>query len=246
MRHVQDFSGNAYLLNDPDTVFAAQVKVDLNRITINTDGTEIGSWRHDEVTITDVKDHIHLTADGETLVIDMDGRDFFLDLLGIAPSEQTRSRRRRRENKEWEAERQPATFSIANLKERALADSADPLDRRLAILMGGAAIVMLVGAALTWGPYRLLDPGSFPISRLLAGFGGLGGLLALYLAYFDRSRFTGSAAAVAAGVVSFAIVYLYARSARLGVGCVLVLIGSQLLTVVGVIGIFGRRTPSSE
>ena len=53
-----------------------------------------------------------------------------------------------------------------------------------------------------------MDPGSFPIGRLLAGFGGLGGVLALYLAYFDRSRITGSAAAIAAGVVTFSVVYL--------------------------------------
>jgi hypothetical protein len=112
--------------------------------------------------------------------------------------------------------------------------------------MGAAAILILAGAALTWGPFRLMDPGSFPIGRLLAGFGGLGGLLALYLAYFDRSRVTGSAAAIAAGIVTFCIVYLYARAARLGIGFLLVLVGSQTLVAVGVLGLFGRDDDTEE
>ena len=83
MRFVQDFSGTAFLQSDPDTVFTARVRVDLNRISIDADGTEIGSWRHDAVAVSPVKDKVHLTADGETLVIDLEGQEFFLDLLGV-------------------------------------------------------------------------------------------------------------------------------------------------------------------
>ncbi len=35
--------------------------------------------------------------------------------------------------------------------------------------------------------------------------------------------------------------YLYAREARLGIGFVLALLGSQALMTVGVLGILGRR-----
>ena len=102
-------------------------------------------------------------------------------------------------------------------------------------------MLILGGAALTWGPFRLMDPGSFPIARLLAGFGGLGAILAVYLGHFDRNRVAGSAAAIAAGVVTFCIVSLYARSARLGIGFILALLGSQALVAAGVLGM--RQSP---
>ena len=242
---MHDFYGTVFLRDDPDSVLDAKVIVDLNRIVIKADGAEIGSWRHADVKVKRVKEQIFLEADGEMLVLELDGREFFLDLLGVSDTNTKKSRRSRRRDAEYEAEKKPG-FSIAELKDRALEDTADPIDRRLAIAMGAASLFILLGAALTWGPFRLMDPGSFPIGRLLAGFGGLGGVLALYLAYFDRSRITGSAAAIAAGVVTFSSVYLYSRSARLGIGFMLALLGSQALVTVGFLGLMNRGASNDE
>ena len=235
---MHDFYGTVFLINEPDSVLDAKVTVDLNRVVIQADGTEIGAWRHADVEVKTVKGQVLLNADDETLVLELEGQDFFLDLLGVKDAEPT-SRRRRKAKTDYSKERK-APLSLANVKEMALDAGADQVDRRLAIAMTVAALAILAGAALTWGPFRLLDPGSFPIGRLLAAFGGFGGLLAVYLAYFDRSRVTGSAAAVAAGIVTFVIIYLYARSARLGIGFVLALLGSQALVTVGVLGMMGR------
>ncbi len=241
---MQRFTGSAYLIDDPDSVFTAEVDLDLNRITVKADGTEIGSWKQADVTVARTKDRVHLTADGDTLVLDLEARDFFLDMFNVDEAQPTKRRRRRAAAPDYEAEgRKP--FSLADVKTQMLEDTADQIDQRVAGLMAAAAVAVLLGAALTWGPFRLLDPGSFPIGRILAAFGGLGGLVGVYLAYFDRSRVTGSAAAIAAGLVTFCILYLYARAAHLGIGFVLALLGSQALIAAGVVGML-RRSSSDD
>lgn len=236
---MHEFIGTTYLLTEPNTILDARVKVDLSTIAVLADGTEVGSWRHDEVQASRVDKVVHLTASGETLVLELEDPGFLLDLLGVDdPGPAGKKRKRAQPNYSSDSKHTP--FSLADPKTEVLEDNSGRLDRRLAILMGAAAAVILLGAALSWGPFRILDPDSLPIGRLLAGFGGLGGLLALYLAYFDRSRVAGSAAAIAAGVVTFAIVYIYARSARLGIGFILALLGSQALVAVGVVGMTRR------
>jgi hypothetical protein len=237
---VHDFYGTASLLDEPDSGFDAKVTVDLNRVIIQTDDTEIGAWRHSDLDVKKVEGQVHLKADDDILILELEGQEFFLDLLAGAATE-TRSSRRQRRKKDPEKGRQKSTpLSLADTEQIAREAVADQIDRRLAIAMGVAALVVLLGAALTWGPFRLLDPGSFPISRLLAGAGGLAGLLGLYLSYFDRNRAMGSIAAVTAGIVTFCIVFLYARAARLGIGFILVLLGSQALIAVGVLGMRDR------
>jgi hypothetical protein len=81
-----------------------------------------------------------------------------------------------------------------------------------------------------------MDPGSFPIGRALAGFGGLAALVGLYLATFDARRETGSAVAIAAGIIVLIVIYLYTRAAHLGFGFVLALLGSIALIVIGAVG----------
>ncbi len=247
---MHDFHGTVFLLDNPDSVIDAKVTVDLNRIVIRMDDAEIGSWLHSDVEIKPVEDRVHLVADGETLVLALDGQDFFQDLLGVSEPEQKKSRRQQRQQRkqvDYEAERR-TTFSLANLKEQALADSADPIDKRIAIVMGLGAALVLAGAALTWGPFRFMEPGSFPIGRVLAAYGGLGGLIGLYLAYFDRNGISGSAAAISAGIVTFCVIFAYTRVARLGIGFVLTLLGSQALIAAGAAGIMshGRREDAGD
>ena len=239
LQHVQRFTGTAHLLDDPDGVFNAEVDLDLNNITVKADGTEIGTWKQAQLSVARAKDQVHLTADGETLVLDLDQRDFFLDMLGVEEPKPSQSRRQHSRTANFEEEGHKP-FSLADIKREMLETTAQQIDRRLAMFMGGAAVVILIGAALTWGPFRILDSGGFPIGRLLAAFGGFGGLLAVYLAYFDKSRFTGSAAAAAAGIVTLCIMFLYSRSAHLGVGFMLALLGAQALATAGLVGILRR------
>ncbi len=243
---MHDFYGTVHLPNEPDSTLDAKVSVDLNRVIIQADDSEIGSWRHGDVKIGKIGDQVLLRADGEELVLQLEGQDFFLDLLGANEPDPKKSRRRRQKSKPDFSDEPRTPKNLANKKLLALEADADQIDRRLAIGMAIAAAAILLGAALTWGPFRLLEPGSFPIGRMLAGFGGLGGLVALYLAYFDRSRVAGAAAAIAAGIVTFAIIYLYARSARLGIGFVVTLLGAQALIAVGVLGLSGTQSDEED
>ena len=108
---MHDFYGTVFLRDDPDSVLDAKVIVDLNRIVIKADGAEIGSWRHADVKVKRVKEQIFLEADGEMLVLELDGREFFLDLLGVSDTNTKKSRRSRRRDAEYEAEKKPG-FSI--------------------------------------------------------------------------------------------------------------------------------------
>ena len=248
---MHDFHGKIHLLDEPDQALDAKVTVDLNRVLVRADGAEIGSWRHTDVEVRKVEDGIHLTADGETLVLKMENRDLLLDLLGGSEPDGKRSKRRRRRkpapnppppapeaSESMYVADQAVTSSFDDLRTKAAASYHEEvrLSNPLAAGLGVASLFVLLGAALNWGPFRLLDSGSFPIGRLLAGFGGVAGLVGLYLAYFDRRRITGSAVAIAAGSVVLAIMYFYTRAARFGIGFMLALLGAIALIVVGAVG----------
>jgi hypothetical protein len=247
---VHDFHGTIHLLDEPDQVLDAKVTVDLNRVLVRADGAEIGSWRHADVEVQKSEDGIHMTADGETLVLNMENRDLLLDLLGGTESGGKRRKKRRRKpapdpappaaevaSSQYSAEDAvAANFNELRAKSAAGYHEESRISTPLAIGLGSAALLVLVGAALNWGPFRLLDSGSFPVGRLLAGLGGVAALVGLYLAYFDRRRTTGSAVAIAAGSVILAVVYFYTRAARMGIGFMLALLGAIALIVVGAVG----------
>ncbi|MCP4964103.1 MAG: hypothetical protein GY926_02595 [bacterium] len=236
---MHDFYGTVRLLDEPDAALDAKVTLDLNRVSIRAADAEIGSWPHADVLVKKEKDGLHLFADGETLLLSLENSDFFLDLLGV--KEDPKPSRKRRANKAKPAPvvtdaSPPDGYGDLRTKAAAIYLEDSKLNRWLAIGMAVAATFILIGAALNWGPFRLLDPGSFPIGRLLAGFGAFGGLVGLYFAYFDSNRITGSAIAIAAGVVTFVVMYFYTGAARLGNGFMLALLGSIGLIVAGTLG----------
>lgn len=251
---MQDFTGTVHLAAEPEAVLDARVTVDLNRVLIRAADAEIGSWPHADVDVKKVKDEIHLTADGETLILQLENGAFFLDLLGVSDQEPPARGRRRRAKKPVLMPEPPppapegsrssyvgddaSASSFRDLRSKAAASYPDEtkLHNRLALGLLIAAALILAGAALTWGSARLMDPGSFPIGRILAGFGGVAGLVGLYLATFDTRRETGSAVAIAAGGVVLIVMYLYTRAAHLGFGFMLALLGSIALIVIGAVG----------
>jgi hypothetical protein len=251
---VQDFTGTVHLANEPDAVLDARVTVDLNRVLIRAEDTEIGSWPHADVVVKKVKDEIYLTADGDTFVLQLENSAFFLDLLGVSEHKAPSRGKKRRSKKPVLMPEPPppapegaksnyvaddaSASSFSELRSRAAASYPDEtkLHNRLALGLLIAVILLLAGTALTWGPVRLMDPGSFPIGRALAGFGGLAALVGLYLATFDARRETGSAVAIAAGSIVLIVMYLYTRAAHLGFGFMLALLGSIALIVIGAIG----------
>ncbi len=240
---MHDFYGTVRLLDEPDAALDAKVTLDLNRVSIRAGDAEIGSWPHADVQVKKVKEELYLVADDETLVLALENGDFFLDLLGVNDTPPPKKRRYKKKTKAKTAAAAvpvalPPTDEFSDLRTKAVAAYLEDskLHNLLAIGMAAAAVLILVGAALNWGPFRLMDPGSFPLGRLLAGFGALGGLFGLYLAYFDSNRITGSAVAIAAGAVTFVVMYFYARAAHLGLGFMLALLGAMGLVVIGVLG----------
>lgn len=251
---MNDFTGTVHLVDEPDTVLDAKVTVDLNRVLIRSDDAEIGSWRHADLTVKKAKDGIHLIAADETLVLNLDNADFFLDLLGVdEPKTPAKGRRRLQKKPVLLPEPPPAapdgskskyvadessTSSFSDLRTKAAASYGDDskLHHWLAWGLAAAVLLVLVGSALNWGSARLLDPGSFPIGRVLAGFGGLSAMIGLYFAFFDGQRVNGSAVTIAAGAVVLGILYFYMRAAQLKLGFVLTLFGSIALIAIGAVG----------
>ena len=250
---MHNFTGKVHLLDEPEAILDALVVVDLNRVVIRAGDTEIGSWPHSSVHLDKKDDGIHLKADGEILVLSLENGDFFLDLMGANEAPSGRGRRARRKKPVLMPEPPPppaegsrtmyvgedsTAASFSDIRTKAAASYRDDakLHNWLAIGFGAALILILAGAALNWGAARLMDPGSFPIARVVAGFGGLAGLVGLYFAFFDRQRITGSAVAIAAGGVVLVITYFYARSAQLKVGFMLTVLGAVGLIAAGAIG----------
>ncbi len=251
---MHDFRGTVHLADEPEAELEAKVTVDLNRVIIRAGDHEIGSWPHADVSVTKVDDLIHLVADGETLILKLEKRDFLLDLLGVdEPPPSGRGRRRRRKkpelmpeppppapagSKSSYLEHEPDTAAFGELRNKAAASYHEDtkLHNVVAIGLLVACVLVLAGAALTWGSVRLMDTGSFPIGRILAGFGAVAAMVGLYLAFFDERRITGSAVTIAAGGVIFGVMFLYAREANLGFGFMLALVGSLGLIGAGVFG----------
>ena len=262
---MHDFYGTVHLADEPDAVLDAKVTVDLNRVLIRAADAEIGSWPHADLEIKKRQDGIHLHADDETLVLNIDNGDFFLDLLGIDESPEPKEKKRRRKKRvlmpdppppapegsksKYVADEAPAA-SFTDLRTKAAATYGD--DTRLhswvAIGLVVAVVMVLGGAALTWGSARLLEPGSFPLGRVLAGFGGLGAMVGLYLAFFDARRITGSAVAIASGLVVLAIMFFYSRAANLGIGFMVALLGSIALIIAGAVGMsdYGAASKNTD
>lgn len=251
---VHDFTGTVYLADEPDAVLDAKVTIDLNRVLIRAAGAEIGSWPHGDVAVTKAKDGVHLVADGETLILNLENEGFFLDLMGVNDMEAPARGRRRRKSKPVLMPEPPppapegskskyvadesSVSSFSSLRTKAAASYSDEsrLHHWLAWGLVAAVLLVLGGSALTWGSARILDPGSFPIGRVLTGFGGLAAAVGLYFAFFDSQRISGSAIAIAAGTVVLAIMYFYTRAAQLKLGFMLTLLGSVALIVVGALG----------
>ena len=251
---VHNFTGKVHLIDEPDEILDAKVTVDLNRVLIRSGDAEIGSWPHADIALEKVDKNIHLKADGETLVLAIEGGDFFLDLIGVNDDPpRTKGRRARKKKAALMPEPPPpapegsrsqyigddaTAASFSGLRSKAAETYRDDakLDRRLALVLAGAAALVILGAALNWGSARIFEPGSFPIARALAGFGGVAGLIGLYFAYFDRERVIGSALAISAGAVLVGILYFYMRAAQLKLGFVLTLVGAVGLVFVGAFG----------
>lgn len=260
---MHNFTGKVHLIDEPDAVLDAKVVVDLNRILIRAGDAELGSWPHADVAIKKRGDGIHLTADNEVLVLNLENGGFFLDLMGVDEPQPGRGKRSRRKKPVLMPEPPPppaegsrsnyvggdsTAASFNDLRTKAAASYRDDakLHRWLAVGLGIALVLVLAGAALNWGSARLMDPGSFPIARVLAGFGGLAGLVGLYLAFFDRQRVNGSAVAIAAGAVVLGIAYMYARAAHLKIGFILTVLGGVGLIVAGIIGFSDHGAAFSE
>lgn len=262
---MHNFTGQVHLMNEPDAALAARVTVDLNRVIIRAGDSEIGSWPHAGIRLEKVEEAVHMTADGETLVLSLENADFFLDLMGVNDDPPATSRRRRRKKPALMPEPPPpapegsrskyvaddaTAASFSGLRNKAAESYRDDakLDSRLALVLAGAAALIVIGAALNWGSARLFDPGSFPIARSLAGFAGVAGLIGLYFAFFDRERVLGSALAISAGGVLLGILYFYMRAAQLKLGFMLTLVGAIGLVFVGAFGLSerGARSRSGE
>lgn len=250
---MHDFTGTVHLADEPDGVLDAKVTVDLNRVLVRAADAEIGSWRHADLEVKKAKDGIHLIAEDETLVLNIENSAFFLDLLGVSEAAPPKRGRRAKKKPVLMPEPPPAApegskskyvadkssvASFSNLRDKAAASYGEDakLHHWLAWGLGVAVVLILGGSILSWGSARLLDPGSFPIGRLLAGFGGVGAMLGLYFAFFDSQRISGSAIAIAAGTVVLAIMYFYTRAAQLKLGFMLTLLGAVTLIFVGALG----------
>lgn len=259
---MHDFTGTVHLADEPDAVLDAKVTVDLNRVLVRAADAEIGSWRHADVTVKKAKDGLRLIADDETLVLNLENEGFFLDLLGVDESlKPAKGRRRRKKKPVLMPEPPPAApegskskyvapnstvDSFSDLRTKAAASYGDDatLHHWLAWGLAAAIVVVLAGSAMNWGSARLLDPGSFPIGRVLTGFGGLSAMIGLYFAFFDGQRVSGSAVSIAAGTVVLGIMYFYTRAAQLKLGFFLTLLGSIALIVIGAFGLsdLGRES----
>lgn len=234
------FPGSLRLAADPQSRVRADIEVDDDRLVVRAGGDELGNWALSAVTFDPAPGGFRMNADGEDLILTTGDNPAFAQIVGVdaPPSLVTNG-----DEDEPVAKTAPTKGAdskrFGQLRSRSAASwvDDDTMDPLLAYVIMAAALLVIVGAALSWGDFRLLGDDGFPWGRLFAGTGAVGAIVGAVLAWREQRRMIGAGIATGAGVIVLAILYFYAREAGLGLGYFVAMLAVVPLTIAAVVGL---------
>jgi hypothetical protein len=237
------FPGSLRLATDPQSRVRADIEVNDERLVVRAGGDELGNWALSSVTFDPAPGGFRMNADGEDLILTTGDNPAFAQIVGVdAPpplvtnsedAEPVKKAARAVPSKGADSKR----FGQLRKSSAASWVDDDTLDPLLAYVLMAAGLLVIVGAALNWGDFRLLGDDGFPWGRLFAGTGAVGAIVGAVLAWREHRRMIGAGIATGAGVVILAVLYFYAREAGLGLGYFVAMLAAVPLTIAGVIGL---------
>ncbi len=180
-----------------------------------------------------------MSADGEDLILTTGDNPAFAKIVGVDAPPPLVTNGDEPEPVKEAPTKGAESKRFGQLRKRSAASwvDDDTMDPLLAYILMATGLLVIVGAALNWGDYRLLGDDGFPWSRVFVGAAAVGAIIGAVLAWREQRRMIGAGIATGAGVISLAVLYFYAAEAGLGLGFFLAILAIVPLTITAVVGL---------
>ena len=235
------FAGSLRLAADPESRVRAEIEVDEERLVVRAGGDELGNWSLANVTFNAVAGGFRMNADGEDLILTTGDNRSFADIVGVEPPPKLGAN-----GDESHAIETPPPGAdsrrFGQLRKRSAAGwvDDDTLNPMLAYLIMAAALILITGAALSWGDARLVGDDGVPWGRIFVATAAIGAVVGAVIAWTQQRRVLGAGIAVGAGFIALLVLYLDAAEAGLGLGFFLAMVAVVPMTVAAVVGVTSR------
>jgi hypothetical protein len=241
------FSGSLRLATDPESRVRAEIEVDGERLVVRAGGDELGNWDLGALSFQPAPGGFHISADGEDLILTTGDNSSFAELVGMSSPLQAES------NGNGAAAQEPPSAGadsdrFVKLRKRSAASwvDDDTMNPKLAYAIMAAAVVLMAGAALSWGDARLLGDEGIPLERLFSGTAAIGAVVGAVLAWREHRRMIGAGISLGAGIIALVVLYFYAAEVGLGPGYFIAMLAAVPLTAAAAIGLTGRGIAPKE
>lgn len=244
------FRGLLEVEGEPDSAVVSNVEVVGGELILQAGGSVIGRWVINDISIEPGKDFFKIEADHEVLLLRVRDPKRFASVVGVGLPEQEVAR----------LDDLAPTVTAAAPSQPPVADSFDQpgtdagapaaveevpkrlgmdestLIRPLALAIGGAALLLFVGALLSWGPWRVAG-GRFPVERLLGALAGFAALASAYLALAGEKRRDAGIVAALSSLIAIIVIILYTAEAGIGFGFLLTIVATVAITTLTVLAL---------
>ena len=234
------FPGSLRLAADPQSRVRAEIEVDDERLVVRAGGDELGNWSLAAVSFDPAPGGFRMSADGEDLILTTGDNPAFAQIVGVdAPPPLVNNGDEAEPAEAAPPPKGADSKRFGQLRKRSAASwvDDDTMDPLLAYILMACGLLVIVGAALSWGEFRLLGDDGLPWSRIFTGVAAVGAIIGAVLAWREQRRMIGAGIATGAGVIVLAILYFYAAEAGLGLGFFLTMLAIVPLSITAVVGL---------
>jgi hypothetical protein len=249
------FRGLLEVEGDPDSSLVADVAVDESMISIRAGSTDIGSWNLNDIEIEESGGSFRIIADNEVLILRLSDAKRFAGTVGTSlPKELQKDDlfdvpRQQAHVEPPGPDEAPGDETIAEPVPTAIPGPDEtPLVSRFSWSLAGAAVVLFFGAALDWGPWRLMKSSQFSLARALTVLAGVAALAAAYLGLAGEKRRDVAVVAMMSGLIAVLMIVLYSREAGIGYGFIITILGSVAVISLAVLALshLGAAPPDPD
>jgi hypothetical protein len=232
-----NFSGSLSLAQDPANAVRADINVVDNRLTIQAAGDSLGDWPLAEIVIVPADSGFRVRADGEDLLLTTGDDHAFAEAVGVPPPQPQDNGAKATPARTKKTSKRFAIPRQRKVKRPQTWVNEETLRDEVAYALFGAAVLLLIGAALPWGETRLVDGDGFPWARALTVLAALTAGVGAFIAWRQGQRITGTAVAAGACFVALLVLYFYANAAGVGIGFVVAMLAIMPLAAAAGLGL---------
>ncbi len=248
------FRGILEVEGEPESAVVSDVEVVAGVINLHAGGASLGSWNLNDISIEPGEDFFRIEAEEEVLRLRLRDAKRFAATVGVglpekemgtlsdlAPAVKEAGNRPSEPTKDAVQEPVPPIEPvppdpIPDEATAMLGPDESSLAKPFAWAMGGAALILLFGALLPWGPWRLVD-GRFPVERLIGALGALAAGAGAYLALAGEKRRDVALVSMLGGLIGIVVILLYVIDSPIGIGFVVTIVATTAVATISIISL---------